>query len=130
LWSIGDQFGDSSEGNGLGGEASAQGFGDPLGALGHLFPRVLVDSASGVLELVAALRVAGPLGRGAVALAAGDLDDDTGIVEQEVDAGERAATSTMDHLGSRPRQPRTAYELEKAALEHRVSSGVDEEVVK
>jgi hypothetical protein len=54
------------------------------------------------LEFVAALCIAGSLGWGAVALAAGDLDDHAGIVEQEVHAGERAAIASMDHLGARP----------------------------
>ena len=110
-------------------EAGTQGLGDPFGPPGDLLPGVLVDRSTGVLEFVAALCIAGSLGWGAVALAAGDLDDNAGIVEQEVHAGERAAITSMDHLGARPRHTGLAYELEEAALEHRVPARVDEKVV-
>ena len=112
-----------------GGETGAQGLGDPRGTSGDLLPRVLVHEASGVLEFVAALCVAGALGRRAVTLATRDLDDDAVIVEQKVDAGERLPVTAVDHLRSWPRQTGSAYDLEEAALEHRVPAGVDQQVV-
>jgi hypothetical protein len=50
-------------------------------------------------------------------------------IEEEVDAGERAAITAVDHLRTRPLKPRLAHESEEATLEHGVPAAVDEELV-
>ena len=108
-------------------QAGPQRAGDHRRPLGDVLPRVLVDPLAGVLQLVAALRVAGPLGRRAVTLAAGDLDDDRQRLEVEVDPGVRARRRAgRSTCGDRPRQSGLAHELEEAPLEHRVAARVDE----
>ena len=64
-----------------------------------------------------------------MALLAGDLDDDTERVEQEVDASDVAIARAEHHLGARARQTRFADEFEESALEHGVASGIGQHLL-
>ena len=110
-------------------EAFDQGSADESGALGDVFPRVLVHASTDVLEFVPALSVMGSFGWAGMAVAAGDLHHDTGRFEEEVDAGDLSAAFAMDDLGPRPWQSCFPNELQEPALEHRVSAGVDEQAL-
>ena len=90
------------------------------GALGDVLPGVLVDPSTDVLEFVPALRVTGPFGRARMAEPSGDLDDDAGVVEEEIDTGDLPPVLPVDDLRPRPRQSCFADQLQEAALEHRV----------
>jgi hypothetical protein len=63
-------------------------------------------------------------------VSSGHFDDNSERVEEEVDSSKGPATSSMDHLHRRARQPCPTKELEEPALQHRVSTGVDKEPIK
>lgn len=95
----------------------------------HLLVRELVDAPAKLLQLVAPLGIASPLRWRAVAFAAGHLDHEGVLLEAEVDAGDRAAVSTMDQLRHRSWQPGATHQLEEPALQHRVAASVHEKPI-
>lgn len=57
------------------------------------------------------------------------LDDDAGVIEQEVDPGERPRPLAVHDLGAWARKSGLAHETEEGALERRVTTGVREQPV-
>ena len=102
---------------------------DGRGMAPDLLVRELEDHEAEVLELVAPMSVTGPLGIGAVAATAGDLDDDRARLEAEVDACQRRAVTPEDALAGRTGQSGLTDQSEEPSLEVAVTSAVDEQLV-
>ena len=95
------------------GEVGTKALTNPHLLAGDLFPGELVDLAPEVLQFVAPLGIPGALGGRRAPAAAGDLDDDTLILEEEVHAGDVFPVASVDHLGTRTWEAGTSHQAEE-----------------
>ena len=95
----------------------------------HLFVRELEDHEAEVLQLVATLRVAGPLGVRAVASAPRHLDDHRTRLEAEVDSRERRSISGEDPLADRSWQAGRPDQRQEPPLQVAVAAAVRQQLV-
>ena len=112
-----------------GGQALPHGLRHVRGTPRDVFPGVLEDANTHVLEFVASLCVAGALTRRGVTTTTGHFDDDRQLSIEEIDPSNGALVRPEHHLRQWTRKPGCPHQFQEPSLEHGVSAGVEQHTV-